>query len=69
MFGIFSVVIHQELHLKILRPILNELAQSDLPFFSYHPKTVILYHFRKTIRNDSFLDITQNSKFDSHNCT
>ena len=40
-----GVVIHPELYFEILRPMVNELAQTDLPFWSYDQITVIFITF------------------------
>ena len=44
-FWNIGVVIHPELYFKILRPMVKELAQSDLLFWSYGQKTVIFITF------------------------
>ena len=48
---------------KILRPMVKESAQLDLPFLSYSQKTVNFCHFStfsgKMAKIDSYLAITQ----------
>ena len=44
-FWNMGVVIHPELYFEILRPMVNELAQTDLPFWSYDQITVIFITF------------------------
>ena len=41
-----GVAIHPELYFEIVRPMVKELAQSDLPFRSYDQITVKLYHYK-----------------------
>ena len=48
-FRFLCVVIHPELRIKILRPMVKELAQSDLPFSSYGQKTAIFVLMKKAI--------------------
>ena len=35
------------MHIEILRPMVKELAQSDLPFLSYGQKTVVFEEYRR----------------------
>ena len=44
-FWNMGVVIHPELYFEILRPMVNELAQSDLPFWCYDQINVIFITF------------------------
>ena len=44
-FWNMGVVIHTELYFEILRPMVKELVQSDLPFWSYDQITVISITF------------------------
>ena len=44
-------IIHPEMQNKILRPLVKDLAQSDLPFLSYDQITVNFYHFKKYGQN------------------
>ena len=41
----FGVFIHPEMQNKIVRPMVKDLAQLDLPFLSYGQKTVNFSHF------------------------
>ena len=43
-----GVVIHPELYFEILRPMVKELAQSDLPCLSYGEK---IYHLFAIFQN------------------
>ena len=58
-FWIFGVVIHPEMPNKILRPMVKELVQLDLPFLSCGQITVNFDHFLKMAKFDSVLAITQ----------
>ena len=58
-FWILGVVIHPEMQSKILRPMVKELAQFDLPFLSYGQITANFDHFLKMAKFDSILAITQ----------
>ena len=46
-FKILGFFIHPQMHNEILRPMVKELAQLDLPFLSYGQKTVIFLPFFK----------------------
>ena len=52
-FEVFGVVIHPEVHIEILRHMSKELAQFNLPFFSYGQNN-LFYHFEKIAKNYSF---------------
>ena len=53
-FRILGVAIHPEKQNEILRPMVKELAQLDLPFLSYGQKTVNFLHFSKNRKNILF---------------
>ena len=53
-FCILGVVIHPEMQSKILRSMMKDLAQLDLPFLSYDQKTVIFLHFSNNRKNLQF---------------
>ena len=44
-FWNMGVIIHPELYFEILRPMVKELAQSDLPFWIYNQITAIFITF------------------------
>ena len=57
-----GVGIHPELHLKILRYIVKELAQLDLPFLNYTQKTANFSIFLEMANIDSFWLFFKNDK-------
>ena len=58
-FGILGFVIHPEVQSKIIRPMVKDLAQLDLPFLSYGQITANFDLFLKMAKLDSILAITQ----------
>ena len=46
-----GVAIHSEKENEILRPMVKELAQSDLSLWGYSQKTVNFYHFKEYGQN------------------
>ena len=59
-FQIIGVAIHPEKQNEILRPMVKDLSQLDLPFLSYGQKTVNFLHFSKNRKN--ILCFSHNSK-------
>ena len=57
-FWNIGVVIHPELYFKILRPMVKELAQSNLPCLSYGKNLSFICNISKCYKNDSYLVIT-----------
>ena len=51
-FKILGVFIHPQMHNEILRPMVKELAQLDLPFLSYGQITVNFCCFSKNGKNE-----------------
>ena len=59
-FSILGVGMHPELHMKILRHMVKELAQLDLPFLNYTQKTTNLKKKKLEMANiDSLFALTR----------
>ena len=58
-FSILGVGMHPELHMKILRHMVKELAQLDLPFLNYTQKTANLKKKLEMANIDSLFALTR----------
>ena len=56
-FWILRVVIYPEMHIKILRSMVKELAQSNLQFLRYSKKTANFYNLLRNCREWQFFGL------------